>query len=77
MGYRSERKRIRTSDAVETKARNRVFKARERARRDARMLEMLRQGTPPYTPVVMSWLSRKLDKRPSKITPDDIKTLLA
>ena len=77
MGYRSERKRRRASDAVETKARNRVFKSRERIRRDARMLETVRAGNLPYAPAVMSWLSRQLDKRASAITMEDVKTLLA
>jgi len=69
--------RRRRTDAAKTKAHNRIVKAQERARRDARMLEMIKKGGPPYTPMVMSWLSRKLDKKAGRITAEDIKTLVA
>ena len=49
---------------------------RERARRDLRMLALVRSGSFPYDPVVMSWLSRQLDKPSQKISPKDVKTLL-
>lgn len=62
-------------DARELKAYNRVFKDRERIRRDARMMDLVRAGKPPFSPSIMSWLSRKLDKPASKITPDDVKAL--
>ena len=75
--HRSELKRRRRTDAAETKARNCTVKAQERARRDARMLEMIKRGSLPYTPMVMSWLSRKLDKKAGRITSEDIKTLVA
>lgn len=74
--HRSALRRRRRADAIETKARNVVVKCQERTRRDARMLEMVRHGSLPYTPVVMSWLSRKLHKRSSRITPDDIRALV-
>lgn len=77
MGRRSELRQRRRSDAVETKAQNEIVKTKERTRRDARMLQMVKMGTPPYTPAVMSWLSRKLDRKASRITPEDIKTLVA
>ena len=41
------------------------------------MLTLLKDNKPPYTPAVMSWLSRKLDKPAGKITPKEIKALLA
>lgn len=63
-------------DALETRARNRVPKAMERARRDARMVEKIKAGELPYAPPVMSWLSFRLDKQASKITQEDVKTLL-
>lgn len=75
--HRSALKRRRRTDAAETKARNRIAKAQERARRDARILEMTKKGSLPYTPMVMSWLSRKLDKKAGRITSEDIKTLVA
>ena len=73
---RKERRHIRRTDAIAAKSRNRIDKTKERARRDARMMERIKAGEPPYSPVVMSWLSRKLDKRSSKITSQDVKTLL-
>jgi hypothetical protein len=45
------------------------------ARRDARMTAVVKAGPPPYTPDVMSWLSRKLDKPSSRITAEDVRKL--
>ena len=74
LGRTHERRRDRL-DAAETRAVNSGRKARERARRDKRMSQALRTGSLPYSPAVMSWLSRKLDKKASRITPEDIKAL--
>jgi len=74
---RGLQKRLTRIDALAARARNRGRKAKERARRDARMMERLNAGSLPYSPAVMSWLSRKLGKRASKITSDDIKILLS
>jgi hypothetical protein len=63
-------------DAIETMAKNRVFKTRERKRRTDRMLATVKAGKLPYAPTVMSWLSRELEKPAKKITPEDVKTLL-
>ena len=54
---------------------NAIRKQRERVRRDARMMETVKSGSPPYTPDVLSWLSRKLDVPSSRITADDIAKL--
>ena len=75
MGLRSDRFRIRNLDAVKAKATNKVSKTAERVRRDARMMAKVNGGSLPYTPDVMSWLSRKLDKPSTKVTEADIKTL--
>lgn len=75
--HRSAIRRQRRTDAADTKARNHIVKAKERTRRDARMLEKVKAGEPPYTPIVMSWLSDKIGKRSSLITKKDIKTLVA
>lgn len=74
---RGMQKRLTQIDALAARAKNRVRKNKERARRDARMMESLSTGSLPYSPAIMSWLSRKLDKRAGKITPDDIKILLS
>lgn len=77
MQGRKERFTIRNSDAKATKLVNRVKKTKERARRDARMVAMIKKGgSLPYAPVIMSWLSRKLDKSASVITPEDVKALV-
>ena len=67
----------RQADALKTRARNVKRKDAERNRRDARMLAGISAGSLPYTPEVMSWLSRKLGKPSRKITQADIKTLTA
>jgi hypothetical protein len=72
---RTHRRRRDRQDAAETKSRNVVYKAKESARRDARMVQAVRSGTLPYSPAVMSWLSRKLDKPARRITSEDIKAL--
>lgn len=74
--HRSHLRRQRREDAAETAVVNGLRKDAERGRRDARMLGTLRGGSLPYAPSVMSWLSRKLDKRSSRITPEDVKSLL-
>lgn len=74
--HRSDINRRRRSDATATKLCNRVVKTKERERRDARMIELIKGGTFPYTPIVQSWLSRKLDKKASRITSADIKPLM-
>ena len=74
---RSVRKRLDLLDAVTTKAKSVIVKGKERVRRDARMAEKLRAGNLPFAPVVMSWLSRQLDKKSSRITEEDVHTLLS
>ncbi len=74
---RSVRKRLDQLDAANTRAKSFIVKGKERARRDARMTAKLRAGNLPFAPVVMSWLSRQLDKKSSKITPEDVQSLLS
>jgi hypothetical protein len=52
-------------------------KVKERQRRHDRLLEALRQGKPPYSPTVRSWLSAELGKPSAKITQEDVQKLLA
>lgn len=75
--HRSALRRRRRSDAATTRLQNRVLKDAERARRDARMTQKVREGALPYTPAVMSWLSRTLEKKASRITVQDVKSLTA
>ena len=75
MGARRIRKNQRQVDMAESRLRNGILKVKERARRDARMLAAIKQGKLPYTPVVMSWLSGKIDKPSRLITQADVDKL--
>jgi hypothetical protein len=76
MGARRIRREQRQVDMAESRLRNGVVKVKERARRDARMLETVKTGNLPYTPAVLSWLSVRLNKPGRLITPEDVQTLL-
>ena len=77
MGARRDRLDGRLAGATQTRRQNSPLKTKERSRRQATMLELLKRTQPPYTPAVLSWLSRKLKKPAKQITPEDIQTLLA
>jgi hypothetical protein len=77
MGARRIRREQRQVDMKESRHRNGILKTKERARRDARMKEIVKKGKLPYTPPVLSWLSAQLDKPGRLITQDDVKQLLA
>jgi hypothetical protein len=77
MGARRIRREQRQVDMRESRRVNSGRKVKERARRNARMLEVVRSGRLPYTPPVMSWLSQTLDKPSSRIVQEDIDRLLA
>ena len=77
MGRRSETMRLDLLDARATKAANRISKQGERARREVRMHEKLKAGTLPYSPNIMSWLSRQLDKKSARITTEDVKQVVS
>lgn len=55
---------------------NGQLKRKERANRDKRMAELIRNGKFPYTPAILSWLSTKLGKPSSVITEEDAKGLV-
>jgi hypothetical protein len=77
MGARRIRREQRRVDMAESRHRNGILKNKERARRDARMLETVKKGKLPFTPPVMSWLSTQLDKPSRLITQEDVQKLLA
>lgn len=76
MGARRIRREQRQYDMRESRRRNGVEKVKERARRDQRMLEIVKKGQLPYLPSVMSWLSVKLDKPSRLITADDVQKVV-
>ena len=77
MGARRIRREQRQQDMAESRLRNGIVKVKERARRDARMREAVKNGKLPFTPPIMSWLSVKLNKPSRLITPEDVQKLLA
>jgi hypothetical protein len=76
MGARRIRREQRDVDMAESRHRNGILKAKERVRRQTRMLAILKQGKLPYTPPVLSWLSAQLDKPGRLITQADVDKLL-
>jgi hypothetical protein len=77
MGARRIRREQRRVDMKDSRYRNGIVKTKERARRDARMLDTIKKGKLPYAPPVMSWLSAQLGKRSVLITQADVEKLLA
>ncbi len=58
-----------------SRKKNGVLKKKENARRDARMLGIIKAKQLPYIPSVMSWLSQTLSKPSSRITQADVDML--
>lgn len=77
MGTRRTRLDMRIDDQAVSRTVNGHLKTKERARRRARMVHLLKTGTFPYTSVVRSFLSTELDRPASKITAEDVKAYLA
>lgn len=76
MGARRIRREQRRVDMAESRHRNGILKSKERIRRDARMLDVVKKGRLPYTPPVLSWLSVQLNKPGRLITPEDVARLV-
>jgi hypothetical protein len=77
MGARRIRREQRQADMAESRRVNGMRKTKERARRQSRMVEIIKKGKLPYTPSVMSWLSAQLDKPSSRIAQADVDRLLS
>lgn len=76
MGARRIRREQRRVDMNFSRRTNGMRKMHERERRYARMLELVKKGKLPYTPVVMSWLSGQLDKPSRLITQAEVDQLV-
>ena len=76
MGQRRIRREQRQTDQAASRLRNGIVKVKERARRDARMIGVVKKGKLPYLPHVMSWLSEKLDKPSGRITASDVQKMV-
>jgi len=77
MGQRRDFLDKRIANQIKTRRIKSRMKESERDRREAAMLGILKNGELPYTPGVMSWLSVKLGKKASRITPKDVATLVS
>jgi len=75
MGMRGDRRAQRQVDMKTSRRKNGVVKKKERVRRDARMLSLVKKGKLPFIPPVMSWLSVQLDKPAYRITQADVDAL--
>ena len=76
MGARRIRREQRRFDMALSRRTNGMRKTKERDRRDARMLEIIKKGKLPYIPSVMSWLSVKLDKPARQISAADVEKVV-
>ena len=62
-------------NAAISRAENGAFKRKETANREKRMKTLLKAGTYPYTPAIMSWVSTQLGKPATQCSADECKTL--
>lgn len=76
MGARRIRRDQIQRDQKLSRKENGVRKVKENARRDASMTDRVKKGKLPYIPAIMSWLSRKLDKKSTRITQADVDQLV-
>ena len=76
MGIRRTRKDQILADQRQSRKDNGTRKEKERNRRHNRLLGLVKSGKPPYTPVVLSWLSSAIGKPGNQITDADVAKLL-
>lgn len=77
MGARRIRREQRRYDMAESRIVNGAKKKKERARRDERMVELIKTAKLPYTPPIMSWISAQLGKPATRITQEDVNSLVS
>ena len=75
MGARRIRREQIQHDQKVSRRENGILKVKERARRDARMLAVIKDQKLPFLPGVMSWLSIKLDKPSRLIKQEEVDQL--
>jgi hypothetical protein len=76
MGVRRDRLDLRIVEMQESRLENGHRKRKERARKEIRLKDLVKKGTLPFTPTILSMLSQKLDKPGHKITQADVDTYL-
>ena len=62
-------------NAAISRATNGARKRKESENRDRRMKALLKKGTFPYTPSIMSWVCVQLDKKVSQVTAAECKKM--
>lgn len=77
MGIRRKRLDMRMADQRVSRRVNGNRKAKERVRRHARNIELLKSGAWPYTSALRSFLSVELETPSSRLTPETVKAYLA
>ena len=75
MGARRIRRDQIQRDQKMSRKENGVLKTKERARRDTRMIGVIKDKKLPFLPAVMSWLSIKLDKPSRLISQEEVDQL--
>jgi hypothetical protein len=75
MGARRIRREQRQVDMATSRRVNGMVKTKERARRQTRMVALIKKLPFPYTPSIMSWLSGQLDKPTRQIKKEDVDAL--
>jgi hypothetical protein len=75
MGARRIRREQIQHDQKVSRRENGILKVKERGRRDARMLAVIKDKKLPFLPAVMSWLSIKLDKPSRLIKQEEVDQL--
>lgn len=76
MGKRRTRKDQIIADQKVSRRENGERKNKERIRRNLRMRELIKNGQPPYTPAIRSWLSVQTGKPSRLITQEDIDAVM-
>ena len=75
MSTRRRMDRIRDNGAI-SRTVNGHKKRKERAKRDERMLALIKAGKFPYTPAIQSWVSGKLGVPFSQLKEEDVRSLV-
>lgn len=76
MGQRRDRFDRRMANQTSTRRENSLKKDRATDRRAKAMIKLIKEGTFPYTPPVMSWLSLEMGKRSALLTEAEVKAFI-
>ena len=76
MGQRRDRFDRRLANQTSTRRENSLKKDNAADRRARDMKKLISEGTFPYTPAVMSWLSVEMGKKASQLTEEAVKAFI-